>query len=71
MNEMAISVLIASNVTLMFSAAGILISRYHWKQIAMRKSNIIENYEREVRELKAKNDRLAGAVDALWRDDDV
>ena len=57
MNEMAISVLIASNVTLMFSA--------------MRKSNIIENYEREVRELKAKNDRLAGAVDALWRDDDV
>jgi hypothetical protein len=36
----------------------------------MRKGNIIENYEREVRELKAKNDRLAGAVDALWREDE-
>jgi len=70
MIEMANFLLAGSNIILLFSAGGALSSRHDWKQIATRKGNIIENYEREVRELKAKNDRLAGAVDALWREDE-
>lgn len=67
--EFAFVLLVASNVILLLSAAGAFVSRYDWKQIAMRKSNIIENYERDVRELQAKNDRLSNAVEALWRKD--
>ncbi len=70
MIDMANYALAFSNLILLISCGLAFVSRYDWKQIAQRKSGVIENYERELLELRFKIRRLSEAVDALSREDE-
>jgi len=69
MVEMANLVLAVSNVMLLLATSYAFSSLYDWKQNAIRKSGIIQNYEQEVQELKLKNQRLINAFDAMFPDE--
>jgi len=70
MIEFSNYVLAIGNLVLIFVTFCALSSWSEWKKIAMRKSSIIENYEKEVRELTDKNKRLRSAVGQFVSEDD-
>lgn len=70
MIEYANCALAFGNVAMLITVCIAMAGKAEWKEIAMRRTNIIEYNEREIRELKIQNERLNDLVDVLRRTED-
>ena len=70
MFDFANEFLVFSNIILLASVAQAIWTGHWWKRTAQRQASTIENYQREVSDIKDKNRRLSEAVNALSREDE-
>jgi uncharacterized protein YlxW (UPF0749 family) len=68
--EIGISALSLANVALLVTVAIAKSSESEWRQIARVRSESIEQYQREARELKNQIERLDEVVDVLRKTDE-
>jgi hypothetical protein len=68
--EIGICALAIANLALLITVAVAKSCEIEWKQIALRRSNIIESNETEIRDLKRHIDRLRDLTEVLLKKDE-
>ena len=68
--EIGVCALALANVALLVTVAVAKSCEIEWKQIALRRSNIIESNETEIRDLKRHVERLRELTEVLLKTDE-